>query len=70
MAEKSVEIPVVAAAAADSSDDEDAQRPFVPFKQRPEWQDIEPIPQDDGPVPVLAIQYSDECKLRCCFSLL
>jgi protein farnesyltransferase/geranylgeranyltransferase type-1 subunit alpha len=31
---------------------------FVPFDQRPEWKDVTPIPQDDGPNPVVPIAYT------------
>jgi len=40
------------------SDDED----FVFYKDREEWKNVTPIPQDDGPFPVVAIAYSDKCK--------
>jgi protein farnesyltransferase/geranylgeranyltransferase type-1 subunit alpha len=38
------------------SDDPDVH---VPYGEREEWSDIIPIPQDDGPEPLVAIQYSD-----------
>lgn len=38
--------------------DEAQQR--VRLSQRPEWSDVTPIPQDDGPNPVVSIAYSQE----------
>lgn len=34
---------------------------YIPFSQRAEWQDISPIPQDDGPMPIVRIAYSKQC---------
>ena len=34
---------------------------YIPFGQRDEWSDIQPVFQDDGPAPVCAIAYSDQC---------
>ncbi|PKA55796.1 Protein farnesyltransferase/geranylgeranyltransferase type-1 subunit alpha [Apostasia shenzhenica] len=45
-------------AAAMSSDDEE----WVPFSRRLEWSDVKPVPQDDGPNPVVPIAYRDEFR--------
>ncbi|KAG9447074.1 hypothetical protein H6P81_013202 [Aristolochia fimbriata] len=41
----------------DSDEDE-----RVPFSRRPEWSDVNPVPQDDGPNPVVAIAYKDDFR--------
>ena len=33
------------------------------FSTRVGWEDIIPIPQDDGPNPIVPIAYSNSCKL-------
>ncbi|XP_060671935.1 protein farnesyltransferase/geranylgeranyltransferase type-1 subunit alpha isoform X2 [Ziziphus jujuba] len=43
---------------ASSSSDEEF-RQWIPFRQRPEWSDVKPLPQDDGPSPVVPIAYKD-----------
>lgn len=40
------------------SEDED----WILYREREEWKDVVPIPQDDGPHPVVAIAYSDRFK--------
>lgn len=46
-----------------SSDDGGLKAEWVFYKDRPEWKDVEPVPQDDGPFPVVQIAYSDKCRL-------
>lgn len=43
----------------ESEDSEDE----VAFYELPEWQDVVPIPQDDGPNPLVPIAYAEECKV-------
>ena len=31
------------------------------YSEREDWKDVTPIPQDDGPFPVVAISYTETC---------
>jgi hypothetical protein len=35
---------------------------FTSFKEREEWKDVEPVPQNEGENPVVPINYSHECR--------
>lgn len=35
---------------------------WIPFSARPEWRDVEPIPQQDGPRPVVPIAYTSQFR--------
>lgn len=45
---------------SDSSDENETE--FILYKNRPEWQDVIPVKQDDGDEPVVAIDYTETCK--------
>ncbi|KAK8946727.1 Protein farnesyltransferase/geranylgeranyltransferase type-1 subunit alpha [Platanthera zijinensis] len=42
-----------------SSEEDDE---WVPFSRRSEWSDVKPVPQDDGPHPVVPIAYADDFR--------
>lgn len=45
---------------SDSSSDEFENNEKLLFKNRPEWKDVTPLPQDDGDEPIVAIDYSEK----------
>eukprot|EP00742_Colponemidia_sp_Colp-10_P004194 GILJ01004473.1.p1 GENE.GILJ01004473.1~~GILJ01004473.1.p1 ORF type:complete len:315 (+),score=31.08 GILJ01004473.1:44-988(+) len=40
------------------SDSEDMVEEFIPFKERPEWADVQPVPQVEASEPIVPIEYS------------
>lgn len=60
--------PFLLAAMSDSSSDESSQESWTPYSEREDWRDVSPVPQDDGPHPVIQIAYSDKCEFVSFFS--
>ena len=49
---------------SDSSDDLSSESTYIPYSERPEWSDVEPLEQNDGDNAVVRIAYSNRCKLQ------
>ncbi|OWM67429.1 hypothetical protein CDL15_Pgr019889 [Punica granatum] len=45
-----------------SSEGEEDPAVWLPLRARPEWADVAPLPQDDGPNPVVTIAYKDDFR--------
>ena len=44
------------------SEEEYNSEEYIYYSARPEWKDVQPLPQDDGPNPVVRIAYTEKCK--------
>ncbi|KAJ1974438.1 CAAX geranylgeranyltransferase alpha subunit [Dimargaris xerosporica] len=41
---------------------ETTEQEYIPYSQRPDWADVTPIAQDDGPGPIAPIAYTEDYK--------
>ena len=53
---------------SDSSEELSSESSCIPYSERPEWADVQPLEQNDGPDAVVRIAYSNKCKLLHDFS--
>lgn len=44
------------------SNSDDGQETWTPYSERDDWRDVSPVPQDDGPHPIVQIAYSDKFR--------
>lgn len=44
------------------SDSGDSDVAWTYYKDRPEWNDVTPVPEDEGPNLVVVIAHSEKCK--------
>ncbi len=47
----------------DSSSNDSCGSAWIMYSTRPEWSDVKPIKQDDGPDPIVKIAYSPTCEI-------
>lgn len=45
-----------------SDNEEDLLTDWIPYSQRTDWEDLQPIPQDDGDHPIASVMYSAKCR--------
>ena len=46
---------------SDSSEELSSELASIPYSERPEWSDVQPLEQNDGPDAVVRIAYSNRC---------
>nr|CAG4646375.1 EOG090X08PK [Macrothrix elegans] len=47
---------------SDSSEEFSGEEPWIFYRDRPEWKDVQPLTINEGPFPVVAIAYSDRFR--------